>query len=382
MPVQLRPCHSKPTRPSPSHPEAAASGSQLGGVRRGASGARQLDDLVHGRSGGTLAGGNATTPGGQRIYSDLAITTALTLRAVFRLPLRQTEGLVGSIVQLLGVELAVPDHSTLSRRAKTVGLPAVPASSGRAVELLVDSTGVKLCGPGEWLVEKHGVQRRRAWKKLHIGLDAASGRVVAATLTDHDVDDGSQVGALLDQVEEPLACFIADGAYDQTGVTAAVAGHTPDAAVVVQPRSTAVPSANVETYLTQRLGTSSTSPSTDAWPGKIFPVQRPRLGRGVLQPLETRHRRRLRFRTEDRRTTEIAIAVRILNHMLDLGRRPHRVIRTPGKGFRRLKSPRCNKVPLRHTRRQVRFQLRSALQCQPRLRNGYGGLTHIRSTPP
>ena len=90
----------------------------------------------------------------------------------------------------------------------------------------------------------------------------------------------------------------------------------------------------------------------------------------------------LRFRTEDRRTTEIAIAVRILNHMLDLGRRPHRVIRTPGKGFRRLKSPRCNKVPLRHTRRQVRFQLRSALQCQPRLRNGYGGLTHIRSTPP
>ena len=140
-----------------------------------------------------------TTPGGQRLYSDLAITTALTLRALFRLPLRQTEGLVGSIIHLLGVELAVPDHSTVSRRAKVVRLPVMPASSSGAVDLLVDSTGVKLCGPGEWLVEKHGTKRRRAWKKLHVGLDAVTGRIVAATLTDHDVDDGSQVGPLLDQ---------------------------------------------------------------------------------------------------------------------------------------------------------------------------------------
>ena len=75
---------------------------------------------------------------------------------------------------------------------------------------------------------------------------------MAATLTDHDVDDGSQVGALLDQGEEPLAAFVADGAYDQAGVTTAVAEHTPDAAVVVPPRSTAVPSANAETDPTQR----------------------------------------------------------------------------------------------------------------------------------
>ena len=82
-----------------------------------------------------------TTPGGQRLYSDLAITIALTLRAVFGLPLRQTEGLTGSIVRLVGVELAVPDHSTLSRRAQTRRLPPEPGSSGGAVELLVDSTG-------------------------------------------------------------------------------------------------------------------------------------------------------------------------------------------------------------------------------------------------
>lgn len=112
-----------------------------------------------------------TTPGGQRTYSDLAITTSLTLRAVFRLPLRQTEGLVASIVQLLGIELAVPDHSTLSRRARTLRLPSVPAASHRNVELQFDSTGVKLCGPGEWLLNR----RRRAWKKLRVGLDAATG---------------------------------------------------------------------------------------------------------------------------------------------------------------------------------------------------------------
>ena len=106
-----------------------------------------------------------TTHGGQPSYSDLAIATALTLRAVFRLALRQTEGLIGSILQLLGLDLAVPDHSTMSRRAETLELPRL--GGGREpVHLLVDSTGLRLCGPGEWLVEKHGTRRRRSWRKL------------------------------------------------------------------------------------------------------------------------------------------------------------------------------------------------------------------------
>ena len=79
----------------------------------------------------------------------------------------------------------------------------------------MDSTGLKLCGAGEWLVEKHGASRRRSWRKLHIGVDAATGQVVAATLTTNDVDDGTQVGTLLDQVDGPIASFTADGAYDQ-----------------------------------------------------------------------------------------------------------------------------------------------------------------------
>jgi len=121
-----------------------------------------------------------TTPGGQPSYSDQAITTALMLRAVFRLALRQTEGLLSSILQLLGLDLPVPDHSTIARRTRTVTLPSAPRASGGPIHLLVDSTGLKLCGPGEWLIEKHGTKKRRSWHALHIGLDAGSGRIVAA----------------------------------------------------------------------------------------------------------------------------------------------------------------------------------------------------------
>src|SRR4051812_46749880 len=135
-----------------------------------------------------------TTRGGQPWYSELAILTALTLRAVFRLAYRQTEGLIGSLMRLLGLDLPIPDHTTLSRRAATLEVPR-PRSSHHAdpVHLLVDSTGLKLCGPGEWLVEKHGTKARRSWRKLHLGRDADTGQIVAATLTTHDVDDGSQV---------------------------------------------------------------------------------------------------------------------------------------------------------------------------------------------
>ena len=117
-----------------------------------------------------------TTRGGQPTYSDLAILTALTLRAVFRLALRQTEGLIGSVMGLLGLDLAVPDHSTLSRRAATVEVPRPRVSPGAGpLHLLVDSTGLKLCGAGEWLHERHGAKMRRSWRKLHLGLDAGTG---------------------------------------------------------------------------------------------------------------------------------------------------------------------------------------------------------------
>ena len=191
------------------------------------------------------------TRGGQPHYSALAIRTALTLRAVFRLALRQTEGLIGSILQLLGLDLAVPDHSTLSRRAETLEVPR-PVSRTGPVHLLVDSTGLRLCGPGEWLVEKHGTRRRRSWRKLHIGVDAGTGQILASELTPHDVDDSSQVEPLLDQISIPLASLIGDGAYDQAGVYDTVALRHPEADVIIPPRSTAVLSEDGEAAPTQR----------------------------------------------------------------------------------------------------------------------------------
>src|SRR6185312_6765651 len=161
-----------------------------------------------------------TTRGGQPWYSELAILTALTLRAVFRLAYRQTEGLIGSLMRLLGLDLPVPDHTTLSRRAETLEVPR-PRSGSRSdygreaapVPLLVDSTGLNLCGPGAWLIEKHGTKMRRSWRTLPLGVDADTGQIVAAALTGPEADEGAQVSPLLDQVAGPVASFTGDGAY-------------------------------------------------------------------------------------------------------------------------------------------------------------------------
>ena len=172
---------------------------------------------------------------------------------MFHLALRQTEGLIGSVIHLLGLTLAVSDHTTLSRRAKTLEVPRPrPPRDAGPLHLLVDSTGLKLCGAGEWLVEKHGAKTRRAWRKLHIGWDADTGQIVAAPLTNKERDDGAEVGPLLDQVAASVASFTADGACDQEAVAATVADRPPEAAIIVPPRSTAVPSETAETEPTQR----------------------------------------------------------------------------------------------------------------------------------
>ena len=168
-----------------------------------------------------------TTPGGQPWYSPLAILTALTLRAAFRLAYRQAEGLLGSVVGLLGLALRVPDHTTLCRRAATLQVPRSPWRSGSTdaddgsaapLHLLVDSTGLRLCGAGEWLTERHGTKRRRSWKKPHLGVDADTGRIVASALTGRDANNGAQVDPLLDQVKGRVASFIGNGGCDQQRV--------------------------------------------------------------------------------------------------------------------------------------------------------------------
>jgi hypothetical protein len=262
-----------------------------------------------------------TTRGGQPHYSALAIRSALTLRAVFRLALRQTEGLIGSILRFLDLDLAVPDHSTLSRRAETLEIPKPCPISRGPVHLLVDSTGLRLCGPGEWLVEKHGTRRRRSWRKLHIGVDAHTGQILASELTTSDVDDGAQVEPLLDQIPGPLASFIGDGAYDQAGIYGIVAERHPDADVIVPPRSTAVLSEDVATTPTQR----DRHLQSIAEHGRIGWQKRSGYTRRALVETAISRLKRvigdaLRSRTEQRRATEIAIAASALNRMLELGR--------------------------------------------------------------
>ena len=266
-----------------------------------------------------------TTPSGQLCYSAMAIATALTLRAVFHLALRQTEGLIGSVVHLLGLDLPVPDHTTLGRRARGLPVPARPRSGGEELHLLVDSTGLKLCGPGEWLIEKHGTKKRRAWRKLHIGMDTLTGQIVAALLTDRAIDDGSQVGALLDQAEGPLASFTGDGAYDRTDVYDAVSQRHPNAKVVVPPRSDAVPSETAGTAPTQRdrhiqdIATKGRS----GWQA-ARKYNRRALVEAQIGRYKTVIGDALRSHTPAAQDTEVAIAVNVLNRMMDLGR-PHSV---------------------------------------------------------
>jgi hypothetical protein len=198
-------------------------------------------------------------------------------------------------------------------------------ANAEPVHLLVDSTGLKLSGAGEWLVEKHGTSRRRSWRKLHIGVDADTGQIVAAALTTNDVDDGSQVGPMLDHIERPIASVTGDGAYDQEGVYASVADRHLEAVVIIPPRSTAACSETAETESTQR----------DCHLQLI--ARKGRMGwqkasgynkRARVEAEIGRYKRvigdELRSRMDRRRAIEVPLAVRALNRMLELGR-PHYV---------------------------------------------------------
>src|ERR687886_1982979 len=168
-----------------------------------------------------------TTPGGQAWYSDAAIELVLVLRLVFHLALRQAEGFARSVLRLLGQTLRVPDHTTLSRRSRSVAGWQPKVVPNGPMHLVIDSTGLRLFGQGEWDEEKHG-RARRSWRKLHLAVDADTGEIVACVLTDNAADDAGQVPALLDQGEGEIASMTADGAYDGEPVYQAAASRQPD----------------------------------------------------------------------------------------------------------------------------------------------------------
>ena len=177
--------------------------------------------------------------GRPRSYSDVAIEAGLMLRLAFGRPWRQTEGLLGSIMDLLGLDLLVPDHTTFSRRSVDLGVATALKKASGPVHVVIDSTGLKVFGAGEWLHEKHGGKPRRSWRKLHLAVDPDSGEILASELTDDG--DASLVGPLLDQIASPISAVFADGAYDGEPIYRSIAAHTLDAAVIIPPRSTAVP---------------------------------------------------------------------------------------------------------------------------------------------
>src|SRR3954454_4866018 len=147
-------------------------------------------------------------------YSNLAIETGHLLRLAFGRPWRQTEGRLRSIATLLGVSLAIPDHTTFSRRSAALSLPTTLRPSSEPVHVVLDSTGLKVYGAGNWQREKHGARGRRTWRKLHLAVNPEGGEILASELTTNEVGDPSMVGPLLEQISNTIASVTADGAYD------------------------------------------------------------------------------------------------------------------------------------------------------------------------
>jgi hypothetical protein len=165
-------------------------------------------------------------------YSDGAIECLLTLRELFRLPYRQTEGLGRALVKLMNVDAAIPDFTSLAKRAAKLGVSLeLPPASG-PIDVVVDSTGLKVYGAGEWRRQAYQTPKRRTWRKLHLSINAATQEIVAEVLTSKRCDDADQVPALLAQVEPPVAKLYGDGAYDAWKLYDALGGIQP----VIPPR--------------------------------------------------------------------------------------------------------------------------------------------------
>jgi len=171
------------------------------------------------------------------VYSDLAIETLLMLRELFRLPYRQTEGFGQALVKLMDVDVAIPHHTSLQKRAAKLGITIEVARPEGSIDLVVDSTGLKVYGEGEWKVKKHGADGRRTWRKLHLAVDPDTHMIAAQSLTENRVHDGDQVGPLLEQVESDVDTFYGDGAYDQWKVHDSLAEQEIEA--VIPPRKNA-----------------------------------------------------------------------------------------------------------------------------------------------
>jgi IS5 family transposase len=264
------------------------------------------------------------TRGGWPRYSDLAIETTLMLGMVFGLRLRQSEGLLSSVLDMIGLDLPVPDHTTLSRRART-WKPQARSNDRQHVadgpiHVLVDSTGLKVYGAGQWLEEKHGVKSRRGWRKLHLAVDADSGEIIAHSLTDQETGDVSQVEPLLDQIDDEIDQFTADGAYDGTPTYDEVLRHSAGARIVNPSRSNAIkrPKAQASCQRDDHIASMQTDGRLKWQIGTGYGK------RALVETAMGRYKSvvgpRMRARSFIAQQTEATIGVTILNRMLACGR--------------------------------------------------------------
>lgn len=176
--------------------------------------------------------------GSQFDYSDQAILVMLTVKEVFHLTNRGVEGFVCSLFRMMKINLPVPDHSTLSKRGKELKVK-LPKKASQSLNIVMDSTGLKIYGEGEWKVRMHGVSKRRTWRKLHVGANPEDGEIQAVLLTENNVSDDAAVEKLLDQIEQTIIDFAADGAYDKRKVYDSLNAHSPDVNILIPPRKNA-----------------------------------------------------------------------------------------------------------------------------------------------
>jgi len=269
---------------------------------------------------------NAWTPpkngkrGGQPIYSDIAIETSLMHRLIFHLPLRQAEGFLKSILKLMDLYLPCPDHTTVSRRNRTVNVCRCTGSlQDGPIHFIVDSTGLKICGQGEWHAKKHGKKWRKRWKKLHFGVDE-NGRILASKVTDGHKHDSSQVPNLLAQVDREIDRFVGDRIYDQEVVYEAVDHHSPGAEVIVPPRKDAMLSNNSISVPSHR-DRHITEIQSNGW--SEWKRQSGYYLQSHAENAFYRYKRiiggQLKAKNYDAQKREAAIGCAILNRMLDMG---------------------------------------------------------------
>ncbi len=257
-------------------------------------------------------------PGGQRTYTDVAIEAALTIRMVFHLPLRQTEGFLRCLAEMLKVDLPIPDHTTMSRRLKKLtNTQFRRLRTDRPIHLLIDSTGLRI-----HVGQMQQPPRNRAWRKLHLAVDAETGEIIASDLTARRTHDCTQVPGLLEQIADPIASVSADGAYDTKAVYEAAheRGDGRAVRVLIPPGRNAQLGSNPSTALEER---DRNSRSIRALGRREWHTQSGYSRRSLVENTMYRYKtiigHNMRSRTFDGQQAEVQIACSILNTMTSLG---------------------------------------------------------------